>query len=334
MKHARLVLALLVTSAAVGVATRAYAAPPIFIVTGRAASDHADELVKRALALGDQGRYADAEPLLREAWGLKHAYDIAANLALVEAELGHWRGTAEHMTFALKSFPANGGPEHRALGETTLTKALTHVAALTIRTNLDKADVLVDSERVGVSPLADVVYLDPGPHVVTATLSGYPPAQARIDARAGTAPEVTLSLAAPPTPPGGGGTATDSVRKPILITGTVIGGVGVVLGAVFAGVSSAKASDAATQYDTLVKTGGAAACGAVPSASCQALESAGRARATFANASAWSFVAGGAVGVATAIYALAGLRSNTTSGTRVTPTLTAGGGGVVVQGAW
>ena len=45
-------------------------------------------------------------------------------------------------------------------------------------------------------------------------------------------------------------------------------------------------------------------------------------------------VAGGALGAATVIYALAAPRAAKASGMRVAPTLAAGGGGVVVQGEW
>jgi hypothetical protein len=103
---------------------------------------------------------------------------------------------------------------------------------------------------------------------------------------------------------------------------------------VFAGVSHAKGTDATADYNAISKAGSSAACGPMSSATCQAIQSAGQAQAAFANASAWSFIAGGTLGVATVIYALAAPRGGKTSGVHVAPVLVAGGGGVAAQGAW
>jgi len=72
----------------------------------------------------------------------------------------------------------------------------------------------------------------------------------------------------------------------------------------------------------------------MPSADCQAIQSALRDRATFGNVSAWSFIAAGAVGAGTAIYAFAAPRAAKTSRTRLAPLVAVDGGGVVLQGEW
>jgi hypothetical protein len=121
---------------------------------------------------------------------------------------------------------------------------------------------------------------------------------------------------------------------PVIITGAVLGGAGIVLGAVFAGLANGKASDVAAQHDAIVKIGATAACGSTLSAGCEALQNARHDQVTFANASAWSFIAGGTVGAATVIYALAAPRTAKRSGMRVSPLVVAGGGGMVIRGEW
>lgn len=332
MKHAALLL-LVVTLPVASISSPAHAGgPPVFVVSGKTASDRADELVRRALVLGDKDRYAEAEPLLREAWGLKRSYDIAANLAIFEGELGKWRDAAEHMTFALKNFPTNGKPEHRTLGELVLSKALARVTALTIKVNVEKAEILVDGKSVGNAPLADVLFVEPGQHVVTATLAGYSSAQARLDARKGAAQDVTLTMGrADVAKPGEGASGP---RKPVIIAGAAVAGVGVVAGAVLAVLANAKAGDAASEYDKHNSAG--SACGSPPPSSgpCAELWSARRAQATLGNAAAWSFIGAGAVGAGTLIYALAAPRAAKASAVRAAPLVAAGGGGLLLQGEW
>jgi tetratricopeptide (TPR) repeat protein len=330
MRPAALALSLLCFGA---LTAPALAQPPPAVEAERAASDRADDLIKRGNAFAKNDRWSDAEPLYREAWSLKRSYDIAGNLGIAEAALGKNRDAAEHLTFALKSFPANGKAEHRKLLEATLTKARGEIAALAIDVSVGKAEVLVDGRRVGTAPLDGPVFVDPGPHVVEATLAGYTAARTQVDAQKGTAQDVALVLA--PGPPTGGQTPdAGGPRKPVIVAGAALGGVGIILGAVFAGLSDAKASDVNAKHDAIVNMGAVAACGAAPSAACQALLSAKQDQAAFANAAAWSFIAGGAVGAATVIYAVAAPRAAKRSGMRVVPLVAADGAGVVLRGEW
>jgi hypothetical protein len=80
--------------------------------------------------------------------------------------------------------------------------------------------------------------------------------------------------------------------------------------------------------------GPAAACGSTPSSACQALQGALQDRATFGNASVGSFIAGGTIGAATLIYALATPRGVPKGGVRLAPMFARAGGGAALQGAW
>jgi tetratricopeptide (TPR) repeat protein len=320
---------LLALLAAVGPAASA-SAQPASQPSGAPSPDavqRAEVLFRNANQLYTDKKWVEAEAGFLAAWALNPTYDVAANLGHAQYRLGKYRDAAEHFAFALRNWPLIGKPEPRKLAETRLAELRTLVASLNVQVNVAGAEVLVDGAPLGSASLASEVFVDPGAHVVEAALAGYKPARAQVNAAKGSAQDVVLTLVAssgPPPQPAG-------PSKPVIITGAVLGGAGVLLGAVFAGLSDAKASDAAAKNDAI---GAATACGPTPSAACQAVQSAGQARATFANASAWSFIAGGALGAATVIYTLAAPRAAKASGMRVAPTVTADGGGVVVRGEW
>ena len=121
------------------------------------------------------------------------------------------------------------------------------------------------------------------------------------------------------------------MRKPLIITGAVLAGAGIVMGGVFTGLSSAKASDAtsAARHDREDGAHGglrAHALGSVPGGPERRAGS-----RDVRERVAWSFVAGGAVGAATLIYALAAPRA-AKIGDAGGAGVAAGAGGLVVQG--
>ena len=312
--------------------------PPDASAQGDAKTDQARELFVKGTALYEQSQFEKAEAAFLAAWALKKHYQIASNLGACEMKLGRFRDAAEHLAFFLREQPPTANQDDRKRTQALFDEARKKVGAVVLTVSVPGAIVSVDGQEIGAAPFAVEVYVDPGARTFVASHGSYKDARQVVEAKAGGTQSVTLALEplSEPTrtPPGGPNPDPGGPRMPVVITGAVLGGVGIVLGGVFAGVSNAKASDAAAKYAAIQKMGVTAACGPMPSADCQALESAGQARATFANASAWSFIAGGAVGAATVIYALAAPRAAKKSGTRVVPLVGAGGGGVVVRGEW
>jgi hypothetical protein len=347
-RQARILCAVLALSSTLSLPARAQTPPTVVSVADKTASDRADDLVKRGLALGHEDRYAEAEPLLREAWGLKQSYDIAANLGITEAALGHWAAAAEHLTYALKVFPTNGKPEHRKLGETTLASAMTHVATLTIKANVDRAEIVVDGESVGLSLLPKVLFLDPGPRVVGARLKGYEPAIQPFDARPGGSGELALELrqAIPLTSPGGAATPVSKPGPPIamMVAGGALAVGGIVTGAVLTALANGKGSDAAALQSQLnSKT----ACAGTPvgqvALTCNSLGSTASSQAALANGAVAGFVVGGAFAVATgALWAWGGSGKHdteapgksTSANLRVVPSVGAREGSILLLGRW
>jgi hypothetical protein len=295
----------------------AHAQPPA--PAAAVATDQADELTHRAVDSIKADRWAEAEDLLLRAWALKHSYDIAGNLGLAELGLRKWRLAAEHLSFALATFPANGKPAHRELLIEKFAAAREHVGAVTIEVDVPGADVLVDGKSVGMAPLAAPAFVDPGTHVIEARLAGRTPAreQATIAAGASTIVKLTLPLTTPPPD-----------RTPRIAVAATAGGLALVGLAVGAGLTVATNSKAA-EVARLSSLGGSSACFDVRSSPCATLHDAVSSKATLSDAAAASFIVGGA-------FALvgAGLGIWAAQAPRVVPVVGTSSAGLVYQRRW
>ena len=297
---------------------------------GTPSSQQADELAHRGNALSRADRWVEAEPLFREAWRLKRSYDIAANLGIAEAALDKYRDAAEHLRFALQSFPANGKKDHLVLIQQTLTKMKAHVAQVTVRVDVSKADVFVDGKPLGTAPLADVVFLEPGPRALEARLSGYEPAIVRLDAQAGRETEVALELHPKDALPG-------TSWKPGVawaISGGAVAAVGLGLGIGLTVASQNKVSDANAELAQLQGQGRGQACSSAGYATqCAALSGANQSADTLSAASVVSYVAAGVGVAALATYVFWPRKTtNKEALSSVTPFVGWGSGGIAIHG--
>jgi tetratricopeptide (TPR) repeat protein len=341
MKHARtLVLSLLLAAASVEPA-RAQQPPSAL---DESANAQADDLTRRGTELSKKHQWAEAEALFQKAWAIKHSYDIGGNLGLAELALGKHRDAAEHLGFGLKSFPANGKPSHRELLREALERARAEVEAVSITVNMRGAEISVDGKAVGTSPLAEDLFVDAGARVIEAKLEGYTSARQDVVAAKGTAQAVTLTLVPvkavvpaptvtatvkqPPPPLEGGG-----ANRAVLVTGGVLAGAGIVMGAVLAALANGKAGAADQEHIAQEKSFGSDACAGKP-ARCNTLYGLRQDAATFGNIAAGSFIGAGVAGSATLIYALVAPGRKPKLGVRAIPIVTGSSGAVVFTGNW
>ncbi|XXT19274.1 PEGA domain-containing protein [Sorangium sp. So ce429] len=158
-----------------------------------ALTDKAGQLYDEGLAALNQSRWAEAHASFLAAWRIKQHYQIAANLGVAELRLGKHRDAAEHLAWYLREAPAERTAQ-RQRAEVLLKEALAKVAAITITTEPQGADVKVDGAVAGRTPLALPVFLEPGRHVIGAELDGYKPTQEKIEPAVGHATGITLHL--------------------------------------------------------------------------------------------------------------------------------------------
>jgi hypothetical protein len=280
------------------------------------------ELFQKANKLYDEGKYPQAEELYLQAWRLKKSYDLAGNLGNLEADMNKPRAAAEYLSFAVREFPAGGRPALRDALLKRLGEVQKLVGTLHFAVNKPGAEVQLDGQPIGLSPLPHELYVEPGTHSVEARLEGYPPVTATITVLKGKTEQVSLSFVQPAGP-----------NKTVIGVGAGIAGAGVIAGAILLGVGASKGGTVSDLQSKLKQSGGCAS--ATTSGDCADLRSAGSSKATLSNAGLWTLVGGGVVGIGTLIYGLAGGGSRAPkSGLFVVPVVTAEGGGLVAEGAF
>jgi hypothetical protein len=169
------------------------------------------EAYGRGLAALDSKSWDDALRIFKELWDEQHTYDIALGLGEAEFRLKRYREAAEHLTFALQNIPPHEKLDISQNTTKTLERVKQQVGALTLIVDQPGASIQIDGRPVGVTPLPSLLFVDPGHHLIEATLSRYQPAKTEIDIDRGQAKAVTMQLeAAPSQPP----PTTDPERAP------------------------------------------------------------------------------------------------------------------------
>ena len=144
--------------------------------------------------LYDAGKFAEAETKYLAAWSMNKTFDVGGNLGSVELKLGKPRAAAEHFAYALREFPTGGSLAQRQQVTQRFAEAKAQVVTLHVHVNTPGAGVEVDGAAIGQAPLADDVFVDPGPHVVRATLLGYEASQRSIAGEKSQTLDVDLQL--------------------------------------------------------------------------------------------------------------------------------------------
>lgn len=194
-----------------------------------------DEAFTQGTAALEAGKHEDALRSFLTVWKVRKTYDVAANLAQAEVQLGKHRDAAEHLSFALRNFPVTGKAALREQMEAMLAEEKKQVVTLVVRVDVDNAEVSVQGRPAGTAPIAEELFADAGMVTVEAGAAGYEPVKQTFEGKKGEARTVELKMVRKETP------QERSVLGPAIAFGA--GGVGLVVGAVAAGVAAAKTDD-------------------------------------------------------------------------------------------
>jgi hypothetical protein len=318
------------------------------VLSGEETAKLADAYFLRGKALIKDGNIKEAYKQYKAAWDLKKSYDIAANLGNVEYQLGMPRDAAEHLAFSVRNAAVSVTSDRLDKAKKLLEQARTLVGAVVVKVNLDGADVLIDGELMGRSPLSDEIYVDPGSRTIEARLPGHEPVKETVDCARSSMQTVALTLkpivippdvgsarpiatSAPP-PPGGGGPRRMSL--PIAVgAGVAVAGVGLGLTATL--ISNARSGDATQLRDELAgKPENTSACRQTPlPAKCEELQGAYVDVGSFRNVAIIGFATAGVAALATVTYALIPSPVPVTTG-QVRASINVGpdGGGLMIHG--
>jgi tetratricopeptide (TPR) repeat protein len=327
-----------------------------------AVTEHYNQGAKAAEA----GQWDKARAAFLEAWKLKPHYQIAANLGNAELMSRRYRDAAEHLRFFLREAPADVDAVDRRKAEQLFTEAKAKIGAVSVQVDLAGAEVTVDGAPVGISPLREPVFVDPGEHTFEARLGGHAPVQTPIVVPAGSSPQVTLRLVKPSAPtagpqPPGSTQPVGSVQPPgsaqvpagpgpqdgggvpkwkpwAIGGGAVLAAAGIGVGIGFTFMSKAKeseANDIIGQLLTRAETDETICAPAQNKELCDELWGVFRQRDNTAAVAVVGYTVGGAAAIGTVLLAVLPRNSpKGSTGVRVTPILAPGHAGAVLTGSF
>jgi hypothetical protein len=301
------------------------------------AKQQAERLYAEGAQAAKEKRWAVARDRFGGALALASHPQIAVQLGRAELMLGEHRNAAEHLSMFLWD-SAGVSDGDRRLVEELLAEAKAKVGTVRVTVDAPGAEVLVDGKRVGMSPLAEPVFVDAGSREIEARFAGRAPAHERLEAAAGKTYEVKLELpqvnAVAVASPRPRVESADATRRWILVGGISAGAAGLALGSAFAIASAVKGNEAEAFQDE-AKPGPVFGCTSQAGQVCSDVVSLENQQQALGTAAVWSFIAAGAIGVSTGVYAWKTRGKPDAHGdVALIPVWTGEGGGVVVMGAW
>lgn len=287
----------------------------------------ADRLFEQGLAARKAGNLAEAEGFFRKAWALKKTWDIAANLGMVELNLGKLPEGANHVYYALTELPPTESKATRTKLFEAFRDARREVAGFDVRCDVDGAEVLVNGNPVGPTPLRRTQFAAPGQVTVEVRKDGYEAQRKTVTLEKSSNNTVAFTMvkAAP---------AGERSRVPAF----VIGGVGVVGLAVGAGLivgSRAELDKATALAEQIRAAGGTCKAGADHfDVRCADVEGAAIGSNAMKIGGTVGFAVAGAAAAGAALYWLWPSAKPVQGALRVLPAVAEKSGGVTITGSF
>lgn len=135
------------------------------------------------------------------AYKLAPNFKLLYNIAQTCAELQDYPCALRSMQQYLADGKAQLSPARRAAGQAEVDRFKVLVATLTIKVNVDGAQVLVDDAPVGTSPLAAPLMVSTGQRRIAVLYHGLAPVVRVIELAGGDAPVVDIAVNEPPPTP-------------------------------------------------------------------------------------------------------------------------------------
>jgi hypothetical protein len=176
-----------------------------------------EDLIRQGNDLRRAGKDPMAVPIFQKAYDLERSARTAAQLGLVEAQMGYWVAAERHLSEALSFTRHPWLDRNRTVVDETLKRVQSYIGELSVTGSPSGAEVLVNGKSVGNLPLDKPVRVAEGPVQVTLRALGHAPATASVTVDGGKRAQVNLALKpgvdpGPGTTPGpmtGAGPGTD-----------------------------------------------------------------------------------------------------------------------------
>src|SRR4051812_9872899 len=153
----------------------------------------ARERFKEGVAFFDKKEYDKARVAFLQAYALKKHPAVLLNLAQSELRSGHEADAAKHFAQYLREHKDATDAERQG-AETGLTASKALVAEVALEVDTVAAEVYIDGDLEGSTPLPGPIYLAPGTHELQARKDGKT-ATGKVTASAGQSTSMSLKLA-------------------------------------------------------------------------------------------------------------------------------------------
>jgi hypothetical protein len=140
------------------------------------------------------GNYEEARIAFTECYQIMPKSDVLRNLSISEIQSGHYVSAARHLTQLLAAAPGELPSNVREEATSRLAQAEAQIGQLQIAVDVPGAEISIDGNVVGRSPLPGKWYIEPGQHEVQVSKAGYPLESRQVFALAGVAIPVDVSL--------------------------------------------------------------------------------------------------------------------------------------------
>jgi hypothetical protein len=155
----------------------------------------ARERFKEGVTYFDKKDFAKARVAFLQAYALKKHPAVLLNLAQSELRSGHEADAAQHFSQYLREHKDASEAERQG-AETGLTAAKALVAEVALEVDASGAEVYVDGDAVGSTPLAGPLFLAPGSHRIQVRKEGKT-TNSDVAVAAGQSTKFSVKLAAP-----------------------------------------------------------------------------------------------------------------------------------------
>jgi len=168
--------------------------------------DEAKPHLDKAVELYDENDFANALIEFKRAYEIAGDWRFLFNVAQAAYQVSNYALALDSFTKYLSEGGAQVDRKRRTFVEGEITKLKGRVAQVRITVNLPNADVAVDDEKVGVSPLPSAITVSAGRRKITATVAGKPVAVKSLEIAGGDSTQVSLEIESedvkqPPPPP-------------------------------------------------------------------------------------------------------------------------------------
>jgi hypothetical protein len=176
------------------------------LVAAPALAEPSNEAVKMArkrfqegVAAVDAGNYEAARVAFQQAYALKPHPSVLRNLGQAELKTGRYLEAARHLSTFVRETTYGTSPEREAAAK-SLALAEKQVGRVFVQVDVPGADITIDGELAGRSPVTDPFYAEPGERVIRIQKEGHEAYEKTQLIEAGRTTQLKIALQSGPVP--------------------------------------------------------------------------------------------------------------------------------------